>query len=263
MLKEFIDAIAGYAVAAKAVQIISIPGEPAHVSHVLVPGHGLERMEATPKPRRHKVGTLDEIVRAVDMWGFGADADVPDFTLWYDRTGITMVIDDSTRRDTVTLPLSVTPQFAELQALDGRTVPINQTDLLWKLRSFWAQFLAGEATSTINAFRELKWTLLKESQSNQAIGKASLGTKILAEVGGAAKLPDVIAVRVPVFVQRLEQVPAYIEIVIDPDPAKEQFKLAVVAGACEQALQNAEQRIGNQLCEMLPDHVDRIFYGTP
>lgn len=85
-----------------------LPGEPKHVYASVKADGSWVRHEAVAEPRQHQLATLFEAIAYANTKGN------ENTVIWYDETQLTVILDDSTRRDVARLAFTYGPQFALL-----------------------------------------------------------------------------------------------------------------------------------------------------
>jgi len=268
MIAEAIEKITELAHDAEKPQAYTPPGEPAHVYYL----EG-KRQIAAPAPRQHKAADLQAVV-AFALRTVEQEPELPDVrvaalgqpatccTVWYDRTQVTCLLDDATRRDRVTLKLELSPQFTELAALDGKRRSWKQPDLILWLRVNFSKALDLHP-ELLKALRSLRWQTSSDGSGVIAHGKASLGKSIQAELSGAELIPETVTFNVPVFHGCMPGLWGLVPCVLDINAKDETIALIPLAGAIEKALRDAEERLGEMLKGMLGDEFGRLYYGQP
>jgi hypothetical protein len=116
VLKEFVDRVAELAVKAAGPHIVKAPGEPDHVYLIQDENDNgaLVKKYADPAPRKHVAGDLLALV------DFAKEKqDIENGSLvWYNRNKVVCMLDDATRRDTLTLPLAFSRQILLLFGME-------------------------------------------------------------------------------------------------------------------------------------------------
>lgn len=256
MLRELFEAIGTQAVKAAVPTTLRPDAEPKHVYYLRTAGGTLEHHEASPEPRQHRAGDIATIAR------LGSLLDGPTPVIWYSRVGVTLLIDDDTRRDRVHLPFEFSPQMTLLQAMEKSQQWSNQATFLSLLRVKLAGSM-GHHPSLIPSLRKIKFKQTAEGGSEIVQAKASVGKSISAELSGAEPLPDELTLCLPVFNGRQER--ATILCSLDIDPEKQLFSLTPMAGEIEEAVRQAEAKVREVIAqEMEVVSLEcPVYYGTP
>lgn len=168
--------------------------EPDHV-YLTVDGHGLtERIEAQPLPREHTVCTLDEAL--IFAAKHGTDKSV----VWFERDGVVVVLDDSTRRDQAGTPFRFSSQFAALTALDAAK---DRKFAQKEFRRFLRVTMDGATNDLrlLNFVSSVRWNATSNSAGVVTHQKVSLGRDIEESVtgGDGSECPEEITFNVRVF----------------------------------------------------------------
>ena len=260
MLKELYEAISRQAVEANEKQILQPPGGPEHVYGIVHRDGTVEWKEAAPHPRNHKAGDLDSLVANAERFAPQADGADTVAVCWYSRKGVVLLAEDATRRDRVTLPLTLSPQLAYLQRLEESKprVQFTQADLVLTLRTTLARSISPDVVAV---FRRLNFRKSSGGASEVGHGKASIGRELQAELTGSGAIPETLAFRVPVFAAGVP-FEAAVECAVDVQAEAERFLLIPLPGEIENAITQAETYIGGILAENLPETVP-AFYGEP
>ncbi len=254
MLKEFVDAIAAQAVEAKGGRFLKPAQEPAHVYYLVTPDGKVERVEGAPEPRRHAAGNLQAVIDLAKNLPEPGHA-----VVWYHRTGVVLVMDDSTRRDTVTLGLELSPQVLTLHAQEQRATAFKHADFLKLLRVNFADCL-HRTGNLMESLKKVNFQAGKVVDSSVGHGKASVGRSLESQVTGTAAIPEQIDLDVPVFSTRQER--CIVRCALEPDGATETFSLIPLPGQIEAGIRAAEERVGVILHADLKG-VAPVYYGRP
>lgn len=248
MLAEFVKALSEQAVKAAKPDIIALPGP--SPEYLLRKADGtFEAKRGFPAPREHNAQDLQTIVN------FATE----DSAVWYCRDAVVCLVMDTDRFDRVTMDLAFTPQLTWLQGLSAAN-KFSQKDLVWHLRTLMKPCL-GLAGDLIGVLRQVQFSVGEEGASNIQHGKQSIGKSMRAEIGGTTQIPEYVTFDVMIWESgfRAHQ---QIECAMEPDPATQTFKLVPIPGAIEQAICEAEMKLGDALKKMLGDG-KALHYGSP
>lgn len=257
MLVEFLDRVVALADERRRPQVLKPEQEPEHVYLLTTPNGGVQRHRAEPKPRRHLASSLGSLADVANtMRSSPACA-------WYSRKEVVLLLDDTDRRDSVSLALTLSYPLRALQGLEtNRTLWFSQKDFINFLRIDLAGCL-GAAGNLLAIVRQLKFRQLAQSAGDIQHGKASLGKAIEAELTGAGSLPEQVVLHVPVFLNLLLPTQPVL-CALDIDPTNEKLALIPLPGTLEQALRGAESAIAEQLAVHLAEHDMEsvpVYYG--
>ena len=252
MLKEFIDCISERAVKAAGPFVTPVAAEPEHV--YLLNG---VRQIAEPRPRDHKAMSLQTIVAFAMRDVDSHDGNPP--ATWYSRSGVVLLLSDTTRRDRVTLALDYSPQLKRLQALEAQPKPFGQRELIFMLRTTFAHCLAP-AGNILDVLRCVKWRSKAAADATVQHGKTSIGKTLEQELTGTGALPEYLTLDVPIFASGFPALRGNVELALEPDAATETFQLLPLPGSIETAIADAEARIGAELRAALGEGA-AIYYG--
>lgn len=92
------------------VQFVPIPGEPPHIYASIKADGEWDRHEAIAPPRMHNLAGVFEAISYANTKGSPEHS-----VVWFDENGITIILDDSTRRDIAVVQFKLSPQFARLK----------------------------------------------------------------------------------------------------------------------------------------------------
>lgn len=247
MLAELFKAIGEQALHAATPKAFHPDAEPKHVYWL-----GSERHEADPSPRDHKAADLETFGHwLTEHAPPDGDASEAHCCLWYDRTGVVLLVHEPTRRDRVTLALSPSPQMLALEQLERGKAGLTQAEILKLLRTTFADCMAP-AGDLLGLLKSIKFKSLTDGHSKTDQGKRSVGKTIEQEISGLAPIPEEVALLVPVFAQAsLQIIRATVRLYLDADPATERFALYPLAGELELAYGHGEQQLGDRLADVV------------
>lgn len=221
---------------------------------VLGPDGTFETLEADPPHRKHKPATIASIATYLEMC-----EQLETVRVWYDRNGVIVILDNTaSRQNTLTMSLSLSPQFQRLQAMASHRKAMSQKETIQLVRLEFRDCAPGNLA---DLFRQVKFSINTEGQTEVQKTKVSVGKSTLAAFHGMDALPDEVAFTVPVFDGKVNYREP-VMVAIDPDPATQTFQLIPFPGEIEAALQRAEERLGAELRDKMPEGVPVIF-GTP
>lgn len=209
-------------------------------------------LEKDPHPRAHTAHDLDTVVQWAKQAGEAGTSPV----VWYSRQAVSLILDDATRRDFITLPLSYSQPMLKLQEMHAGIV-IGQAELIWLLRTTFRHSLRLCPT-LIELFRGLRWESATDSQQRGV----SLGKSIEARVMGKDALPESFVLECPCFAQELAIPDVQVEVAVDIDHGTQKFRLLPIPGMVERMIQHAEQAVGDELRRSLEDAAT-VSFGKP
>ena len=254
MLKELFEAIGKNAVAANAVGIIHPEAEASDIYAIQGAPFELTWRQAAPLPRNHIVMDLKAIGEFCEFISHAS----PAIVAWYSRQGVVVLVDDTTRRDRVTLPLELSPQVKALQALEGSRKSFTQKELILFLRTTLAKCADP---SLVDIFRRVKFRATQGGDAELTHGKSSIGRQLTAELTGQQAIPEYVAFSLPIFAASFLAV-GRVECAIEVLPDSEQFQLIPLPGQIEAAIAEAEAKLGEAINDSLGEH-GAAFYGKP
>jgi len=172
--------------------VLTIPGQPKHRVTIVTSDGKVTTADNEPEPRRHTLVTLDECIQFINS---RADADS---AVWFDRTGVIVVLDDSTRRDVACMELKLTPQMALLQQIEKDKKRYDQRSFRRLLRIDLAACLKDLVL--LNWVSTVKFNLSSTSGGTISQGKESLGKDINdAALSDQGECPEEIGLEVRPF----------------------------------------------------------------
>lgn len=252
MLAEAFEMFRDLAVKAAGPKVIPTEG-PEHLMLVANEHGDLRTVEVPVHPRNHSAGDVDTVASWAKL---GSPAAV-----WYSRTGIIAVLDDTTRRDRVTLELEPHPQFETLRQLEAKPHYKQQAAFVRLLRIDLDGCQAA-CPNLLDAVRVIQWGHVAGGEGAVQHGKASLGKSIKSELSGATAIPEVVTLSVPTFAGSLAWMRQPVRCAIDIDAPGQGLQLLPLPGQLESALCGAEAELGKRLREGLGDDA-RVYYGQP
>lgn len=219
------------------------PGqEPDHVYLMVGQSGKVERVVADAKPRAHRLVTLEQVVAFVTKKGT-AEASV----VWYDRSGVIVIVDDATRRDRADLTLTLTPQIQLLIALEkGRQFTQREFRRLLRVE------LAGCRVDDVllNWVSSVKFNDSRTAGGVIKQGRESLGREIeQAAVSDAGEPPEIMRLSVRVFDDPSLRETWPIECAVEIDLDNQVFQLIPLPLQLHNAIENEVGAIGKLLQE--------------
>jgi hypothetical protein len=261
MLKAFLDRLLEVGASAAAPSILALPGEPKHRYAIALPSGELEFCEAESPPRNHTVRSLDALIAAVKDFAPDTSEDVSchALTVWYSSGGVTALLDDAARRDTIRFPLTLSPQIRLLESLGTATRHLDQKAFIRLLRVELADCLPPEL---LGAVRLLKFRQSSQGESTVVSGKASYARTADYEVTGASPLPETLHANVPIFVQDRDWQGVKCAVEINEETCT--LALMPLPLEVEKAIQRAEESLGSRLRDGLEGVAGvSVYYGSP
>ena len=221
-----------------------------------------ETNDVPPPARKHQVKSLDEIIRLATRFDDGEDADAPRPVVWYDETGVSLVLDDEGHRfDLITFALETSDVFRKVMELKANSRPFDQRDFIRLLRVDLSGTL--DPVVLLNKVRTIKFSTTGEATSVKKAQVDSLGKTIRSQVetdGG--DLPEDVMLYVPVFKSFGLRFSVTVKCAVEVFPADGTFKLVPMPDEIERAQHEAIRRIAEKLVEKLPVTVP-CYYGKP
>jgi hypothetical protein len=254
MLKEAIDYIYGKSEAlsqAKAAK--EIPFLSDGRTKVFEMGGTLQERPIAPKLRGHAVESVFDLCVAANKWGQLG-------TVWINEHGITLVIDDSDRRESVYLPLNKTQIFNKVEELHQKP-KMEQAVLVRLLRREFRN--SPEATNVLAAVRKVKFRKNESGYSNIQHGEESMGREVEAEVSGATDIPDSLVLPLAVYGNPGERENIVsVGFDLEVDVHEQRFVLKPMPDEVQFAIEASLASIKKVIAAAVPKEVT-VLYGTP
>lgn len=218
--------------------------EPNYVYFRRTKDGGYERTRAEPQPRSHVAASLDAIAELA-----ATSRGKPE--IWHSCQGVTLFLDGGDRRDSVKMPLDLSPQIQRLQMLESQRPGFQQGGVIKELRITFAGCLTG---NLVDLLRRVKFNATQDTDSVVQHGKVSLGKKITSEVTGTDVLPDDFTLTVPVFANpRFADIRFPVKVAMEPDATTCTFQLIPLPGQVAAAVSNGEFEIQERIVELLKE----------
>jgi hypothetical protein len=280
MDKTTLDYLVNLGREANRVTFSPIPGGPSHVTMKVEPDGSCETITAEPLTRSHTAASLQAVVdfakrfsEDITIVSEHSDGKIVEegrikctASVWYNRDGVTCLIDDQTRRDHVRLPLKLSPQIVALQSLEAIRKPMKQAEFVLFLRTVLHDCLSS-AGELLTVVRQLKFRVESAGQSEVQHGKSSIGRALTAELTGSRAIPEYVSLLTPIFANATLQYYGTIQCALEPDAHTETFTLIPLPLQIETAISRAEEQLGQRLSGQLEKQIEdgsvKLYYGTP
>lgn len=202
------------------VRFMPLPGEPDYVYAAITADGKWERKEAVAEPRDHKLASLQEAIAFVKAKGSDAGS-----VLWYDASGLVVVVDDATRRDVATLGFSQTEPFARLVAIDNSEESFDQRAFRRLLRVTFNGCRPNDLL--LNWISDCKFGTVANAAGTIVKNRESFGKDInqQAQTQDQTPCPDDITLAVRIFDDPLLKEPRHINCDVEILLAEQKFKL--------------------------------------
>ena len=190
-----------------------------------------------------------------------ADRGGPSTIVWYDATGVTVVLDDTTRRDMARLDFRKTPQFENLIGLDAHRPGYGQRDFRRLLRVDLAGCL--ESGQLLNWVSSVQFGTSVGTKGQLRGERESLGSDVEAQaMSDAGEIPDRVPLTIRLFddpsLQGRQGVACLFELTIQD----QLFRLIPLPLELHSALEREIAFVGEKLAADLNDDVP-LFRGRP
>lgn len=194
-----------------------------------------------PPLRAHRVERLTDVREAVDTW-----ASIEGATLWVDGKAVTLSIDDSDRRDTVTMALTPTPERLALQTFSGKW--LGQDDLISALRRDLRFIHARDVF--LASVRKIRWASSDAGEATVQHGKESLGRQVEKSVAGLdAAFPEEVTCAAKSYVG-VDSEPYPFVLTVDVNLTEHRFRLTVLPGQLDESALFAREFIASQFADI-------------
>lgn len=262
---------------ADAVKLIQDTAKESQAAKLLpeIPGDGrtafvwqageLIEIQVPPPVRRHEVHSLDDLVnyaKAIHEANTDSEAAPRLPVAWHGAKGVTLVIDDSDRRDLVHFGLTLSKRFAVLQKLEKDKPAFEQGAFVRLLRID----LGLDNNRVVYQFRKLDWSTGDDGVGQIEHARAKIGKAITAKVEGIAELPEELDVVVPVYQQSGERQEYIVRCAVEIDTINRRFQLLPLADELERVLDLAQASIRTRLNSEIGADSDvgiPVYYGEP
>lgn len=256
MIKEALDYVfsrASEVAAAKSedrkAKIVALPGDGRTVT---IDRNGeLEDYAVPPALRNHIVSSADDLIAAAQFWKDASRV------IWIDGASLVLIIDDTDRRERVTLPLVESAVFKAVKACKAA---LSQPELIRLLRVEFRN--ATKAGETLAAVRRLKFRKSATGHGDIQHGNESMGQLVENEVTGADAIPESLIVNTNIYSNPGEDEKLFgIGMDLEIDAAAQKFILRPMPDEIERVTAAALQAIR----ERIEEHLEgvAVFYGKP
>jgi len=247
MLQEALELIQQTAVKAAGAEILAIPGD-GRKAYVVIDNE-IREIDVEPPNRKHVVHTLDDIINfAKHGW--------QQAVVWHGENAVTLILDDSDRRDYVVLPFTKSDKFLTLGKLAVEQPWLDQKSFIRLLRFD----LGLDNLKVVAPFRRLQWETGAKVDSQVNRGDAKIGKSIVEKVEGVDQLPDEIDVPTPVYSESGEREEYLVRCGIEIDAANQRLQLVPLPDELARVVDLAQASIRRRLESSLQCP---IYYGNP
>lgn len=251
MLKELFESISTQAARAaghhKTATFVDHPDE---TKSLMLFGDKCEVVDVPPKERRHRVETLDDLVRAVTTY-IQAVA-----SIWHSDEKIIAIVDDDAIRNRVYMPLTFSDQF---RALQKGSLIFDQVGIVRFLRVVMD---GAGAETLVPTFRKITFKRGSQTKGNLNHGDESMGREIESLVENSKEIPETITLHVPVYDSYGLNNRRAIRLAVEIDANQERFTLTVLADELKTAIQLQQVQIHEWLTDSAGDTTS-VFWGDP
>lgn len=151
--------------------------------------------------------------------------------------------------NTVIQRVSHSDQFLTLQGWaankDGATLTQGQFYTL--LRTQFYGCLTAESQILIQAIKDLDFKAEQQMRSEMAAQKTSVSRKLTAEIKSSVEIPEMFTFEIPVYRGNFSTITAAIRMALMVDAEQQRFKLHVLPGQIDDAIEMAAHTIHNRL----------------
>lgn len=261
---ETLNKIQATAVQAAGARIVKIDGES---RKVLIDANGVTKEYELPAPTiKAEVRDLEDLIR------FATADGVPEpRSIWHSYDQVTLLLDDTDRRDTVTMPLPKTSLFLWLLRSGNESNRFTQRELLAFFKTELAEAVTEEQKlDFVSVLQSIKFRKADETDSDLSKrGTEGLGRKIENECTGADKLPEFLNVTTSLYRNVKEVPPVTFPVYVSIDFENQQFVLKPVSDTLETAIDGAQLILGEAIRSKIrsdkpADGQDiKVYFGKP
>jgi len=242
MIKEAIELIQKTAVDA-AGSDLGIIGD----KHYYRQSGNMQHVVIPPAYRRSTVFSFDSFIEACKAYG-------SEGTVWHSADCCILLLDDTDRRESITLSLPYTQQW--IHYCDGfRGGPSAA-------RHYLKRELAGALPLEVpSLFGKVNFTRKSDGSYSTDHQKETLGKAVESEVAAADHLPDMLTLSISIYDLNGLRENVAAGMACDVDFERQQFVFEPVAGEDGALIDAAQAKLGDRLLAALPDM--GIYHGTP
>ena len=255
MLKEALEFLAGQSLAASAP--VASKWAPTESYSYRKPNGEIEFVHGRPARRQHEARDLLTIVSFADR--FNASA-----SIWYSRSSVVALLDDTDRRDTVRISMQASEEIITLRNLESTPVEMSQAEILRLLRTTF-HGAVPEELKLVALLRNVKFKLVKDDEVDLQKGKSSIGSKLASEAQFTSAIPENVVLSVPVFTNGFARWRVPVECCLEVLDIEQKFQLFPLPGEVEKATCEAEANICRDIRSLLGDSETPtpVYYGEP
>lgn len=251
-----IDKVRELSEKAVATQVTSLAG---HGIEKIVVRHGSEHdlHDIPPARRRHTAFDLDDFTAMVLDPKIGTRAQV------FHGAKIIALLDGDDRRDTVTLDLAYSQQWATLVDIANVRPSYKPREAIKLLRFHLHGNGSRQVQTVIDGLSKLDFTRNGVGSSSTKHGAESLGKSVEAVVQQADKVPETFLVTIPVYSTpgvRVFTCDVAVGIYLDLDNESVQF--VPLADELSRGIETVQDQIGARLRSRLGVEI-AVFHGAP
>lgn len=205
--------------------------------------------------RSHSVCSVDDFTEAFKRW-----SNLQIGVIWMDSSGLTLILDDACRRETVSLGLRSSVVFRKVLELHQGAASLDQRGFMQLLRREFRD--AGGARDMLTAVSAIDFKRVESGNSTFSHGNESMGRSIEMEVTGAGDLPAGFKVQTNLWSNPGETDDVFtIEFDVEIDVDKQRFIVKPMPDQVDAAIEASLESIRTRLEEELGEVT--ILYGTP
>jgi len=215
-------------------------------------------IDETPA-RDHDAGTLSDLVALANRFHDEAEGGVGP-VVWYDRTGVRLVInDDDYRDDKAELTLVESGLFRAIKALNPHE---------WHEAKAFVRLLrvhlfgALDPATLLYAVKKVKFESGQKTTAENSRVRESLGREITAQISAAADLPEYVVLTTQVYTTPGVETTVGIKAAVEVDPHAEKFQLVVLPDEIEKAYATVMSALADKLKSSLSDGIP-AYQGKP
>lgn len=217
--------------------------------HIAMPKGDIKVIDVPPEPFTHQLNSLQAFKEFAEKEG-GEDS-----RIFYSPTGITILMDYGTRRDSAVLPFVATPTFAWLNKAGEKKY--KQPEFVRLLRIDLKEALHPDS-KLLELVRHLKFQTVDTERGELRHNRESMGGEINAMVEGATDLPEELQLSVKLWNE--VDLEAHIQCALEVHSQERSFSIVPFPNEIRRAIDGAMEYLKGELTE---EGLPQAHYGTP
>jgi hypothetical protein len=243
--------------AEKLTKAVTIVDTPDPRKKLLVQSGSYKEIVVPATFRKHQVSSLADLIAYGRRTGG---------VVWHSVCGVTLLLDDEDRRDSVQFALQCSDAWKQLKQMNDGGKSLTQKMFIRLLRLY-----LGASPATVNIFRRMDFQTQIKSGGEITKSKESLGRSIEAEVQGSSDLPEDLTVEVPIYENVGERQTYVVRLLLEYDAQNSQILVMPEPGLLTELEYSHQNDIHDRLeAGLLGDDESTkaakpiaIYHGTP